>query len=326
MEEVRTFVFPMSNKQPLVSIGLPVYNGENFVAEAIQCVLSQTFTDWELIISDNASTDRTVSICREFADKDSRIRVYENERNLGVSPNHNRVFQLSHGPYFMWIAHDDLIGAEFIESCLEVLETDDQAILAFPKLVHVDSQGRPLRRQSSDLSILGSTPESRVIELMKLTARSWDIAWVQYGLIRRSVLQQTPLMGLYNGDDQVLLLDLAVRGQFRQVDKELFFRREHAAASTLIRGWTAKEMATFAYADDKRTLVLPNCNLLKEHLVWLWNSSIPFWGKLRCAAAVMMRFRRQWKDIARELVNSPLEVLRAKLGRITGSLRKQLSP
>ena len=315
----------MGSKSKLVSIGLPVYNGENFVAEAIQCVLSQTFTNWELIISDNASTDRTVSICREFAEKDDRIRIYENERNMGVSPNHNRVFQLSHSPYFMWIAHDDLIGAEFVESCIEVLETNDQAVVAFPKLVHVDSQGRPVRQQSSDLSILGSTPESRVIELMKLTAQSWDITWVQYGLIRRSVLQQTPLMGLYNGDDQVLLLDLAFRGQFKQVDKELFFRREHSAASTVRRGWTAKEMATFANADDKRTLVLPNCRLLREHLVWLWNISIPFWGKIRCAAAIIMRFRRQWKDIARELIDSPLEVLRAKLSRAENSLRKPLS-
>ena len=77
---------------PLVSIGLPVYNGENFVAEAIQCVLSQTFSDWELIISDNASTDRTVHICREFAAKDARIRVHQNKQNMGVCPNFNQVF------------------------------------------------------------------------------------------------------------------------------------------------------------------------------------------------------------------------------------------
>jgi glycosyltransferase involved in cell wall biosynthesis len=309
----------VSNKQQLVSIGLPVYNGQDFVAEAIRCVLSQTFTDWELIISDNASTDRTVSICREFADKDSRIRLYENKRNMGVSPNHNRVVELSRGQYFMWIAHDDLIGAEFVERCVQELENDDQAVLAFPKLVHVDSKGQPLRRQSSDLSILGSTPESRVIRLMQLTAQSWDITWAQYGLIRRSVLEQTPLMGLYNGDDQVLLLDLALRGRFKQVDKELFFRREHPAASTSKEGWTAKEMATFVNADDKRTLIFPNCRLLKEHLVWLLNASIPFWGKIQCAVAVTKRFSRQWKDIARELIKSPLEALRAKLACVTGS-------
>src|SRR4051812_29250250 len=101
----------MVDKTPLVSIGLPVYNGENYVADAINCVLSQTFSDWELIISDNASTDRTLDICREFARKDAKIRIYQYERNMGVSPNHNRVFELSRGAFFKWIAHDDLFSA-----------------------------------------------------------------------------------------------------------------------------------------------------------------------------------------------------------------------
>ena len=99
----------MRNLPPLVSIGLPVYNGENFVADAIRCVLSQTFTDWELIISDNASSDRTLSICQEFAAKDSRIRIYQNKRNMGFAPNYNHVFHVSRGRYFKWIAHDDLV-------------------------------------------------------------------------------------------------------------------------------------------------------------------------------------------------------------------------
>ena len=303
----------MSNKQPLVSVGLPVYNGQNFVAEAIQAILSQTFSDWELIISDNASTDRTVSICRGFADKDGRIRLYESKRNMGVAPNFNRVFQLSRGQYFMWLAHDDLVGAAFLESCIQELENDEHAALAFPKLAYVDANGRPLHRQISDIFILGSTAEVRVIQLMKLATRSTHIFWSQFGLIRRSVLEQTRLMDMYNGSDQVLLLKIAVLGNFKQVDKELFFRREHPAAATLRRGWTAKEMATFVSADDKRTLVFPNCRLLKEHFVCLWGTSISFWGKIRCAAAIMKRFWPKWKDFVRELIDSPSQVLRAKL-------------
>src|SRR5262245_38704203 len=115
----------LDNPPPLVSIGLPIYNGQNFVAEAIRCVLAQTLTDWELIISDNASTDRTVSICRGFAATDSRIRVYQNPRNLGVCPNFNRVLQLSCGRYFKWITHDDLFGPEFLECSVRELETDE---------------------------------------------------------------------------------------------------------------------------------------------------------------------------------------------------------
>jgi glycosyltransferase involved in cell wall biosynthesis len=292
---------------------LPVYNGENFVAEAMKCVLSQTFTDWELIISDNASTDRTVSICREFADRDRRIRVYESRQNLGVSRNYNRVFQLSRGQYFKWITHDDLFGAEFIESCIEELGKDDRTVLVFPKLVYVDAAGRPLASQHmSDLSIIGPTPESRVSQLMELESQGTDIFWSQFGLMRRHILEDTHLMDLYNGSDQTLLMEIAIRGNSKQVARELFFRREHPAASTMRTGWTTKERAKFVNADDRRRLVFPYCRMLKEHLACIRTSSISFRGKLQCAAAVLMRFRRQWKYFAHEMIDSPLEALGAK--------------
>lgn len=303
----------MDNQIPLVSIGLPIYNGENFVAEAIKCVLSQTFADWELIISDNASTDRTVSICRAFADKDSRIRLCQNNRNMGYSPNFNRVFQLARGQYFKWIAHDDLFGVEFIESCIQELKRDDRVVLAFPKLVYVDADGRRLRCQETlDLSIIGPTASSRVGRLMRLEAQNTDIFWSQFGLIRSDILAKTGLMGRYNGSDQVLLLELALQGNCKQVEKELFFRREHPAAATLRRGWTARERATFVYAEDGRTLVFPYCRMLKEHLVCIRDSSIPFWGKTQCAAAVLRRFWAHWKYFAHEVIESPLEALRER--------------
>jgi glycosyltransferase involved in cell wall biosynthesis len=302
----------MDNQTPLVSMGLPVYNGENFVAEAIECALSQTRSDWELIVSDNASTDRTVSICREYAAKDSRIRVYQNERNMGVSLNYNYVFQRSRGRYFKWITHDDLFGAEFVERCILELEKDDRVVLSFPKLVYVDAGGGVLRRQTSELSISGPTAESRVNQLMRLEAEGTDIFWSQFGLIRRDVLEETGLMGLYNGSDQVLLFELALRGSFKQVEGEFFFRREHPAASTLRSGWTAKERAMFVYADDGRTLVFPYCRMLKEHVVSICNSTVPFWSKAQCTAAVLKRFLGHWKYFAHEVIETPLEVLRAK--------------
>src|SRR5579864_2535212 len=115
----------MKVETPLVSIGLPVYNGENFVAEAIRCVLNQTFSNWELVICDNCSTDRTMAICRQFGDQDSRIRVYQNARNMGVSFNYNEVLRRSSGKYFKWIAHDDLFAPRFIESCIQEFEKDE---------------------------------------------------------------------------------------------------------------------------------------------------------------------------------------------------------
>jgi len=297
---------------PLVSIGLPVYNGENFVAEAIQCVLDQTFSNWELIICDNSSTDRTVAICREFADHDSRIRVYQNARNMGVAFNYNEVFRLSRGGYFKWITHDDLFAPGFIESCIQELEKDERVVLAFPKISHVDAHGRLLRHQASNLSILGPTAESRVNRLMVLERQGSDIFWSQFGLIRRDVLEQTGLMGLYNGSDQVLLLEIALRGCLKQIEKELFFRREHPAASTARREWTARDRAKFQYADDRRRLVFPYCRMLKEHLICIRNSPMPFWDRLRCTTAVLRRFLGQWKYFAEEAIWSPLDALRSK--------------
>jgi len=303
----------MESQTPLVSIGLPVYNGENFVVEAIKCVLSQTLSDWELIISDNASTDRTVSICREFAERDSRIRVYEQARNRGVANNFNTVFQLSHGRYFKWITHDDLFGPDFIESCVEELEKDDGTVLVFPRLVRVDAGGQRLAGQlTADLSIVGPTPESRVSQLMRLESQGTDIFWSQFGLMRRNIMEETQLMGLYNGSDQTLLMEIALRGNSKQLGKESFLRREHPAAATMRTGWTTKERALFVNADDRRRFVFPYCRMLKEHLARITTGPISPQGKLQCAAAVLVRFARQWKYFAHEIIDSPLEVLGAK--------------
>ena len=300
----------MARPAPLVSVGLPVYNGENFVAEAIQCVMAQSFPDWELIISDNASTDRTVSLCRQFAAHDSRISVFQNERNLGVAPNYNRVFELSRGRYFAWLAHDDFWDPEFLARCLEELERDEDLPLVFPKVAFVDAQRRPLRGQESDLSVFGATAVSRVCRLLQLERRSNDIFWSQFGLIRRRTLEQTHLMNPYNGSDQVLLLEIALRGALKQIDAELFFRREHPQASTIRRNWDARDRARFQYADDQRVLVFPNWRLLGEHLLCIWSSSLPAAGKMQCTAEILRRFSGRWKDLVLELTTTSLDGLR----------------
>jgi glycosyltransferase involved in cell wall biosynthesis len=302
----------MNTETPLISIGLPVYNGENFVAEAIQCVLDQTFSNWELVICDNSSTDRTLSICREFADQDSRIRVYQNARNMGVSFNYNEVFRLSRGQYFKWIAHDDLFAPRFIESCIQEFEQDESVVLVFPKMCYVDADGRHLRRQAFELSVLGTTPECRAKRFMALAAQSMDFIWLAYGLIRRVVLEQSGAMGLYAGDDQVLLFKIALRGCIKQIEEEMFFRREHPEASTVKQGSTVRERAKFSYADDDRRLVLPWCRMLKEHLICILNSPIPFWSRLRCTTAVLKRFLAAWKFFVEEAIHSPLDALRSK--------------
>ena len=176
-------------------------------------------------------------------------------------------------------------------------------VLVFPKLSYVDADGQVLRRQASELSVLGATVESRAKQFMKLAAQGTDFLWLAYGLFRRDVLEQSGAMGLYAGDDQVLLFKMALLGNIKQIDEEMFFRREHREASTCKRGSTVRERAKFAYADDNRRLVLPWCHLLKEHLSCVLRTPISFWSRLGCATAVLRRNRRflgLWKFFVEE--------------------------
>ena len=134
----------MDPKTPHVSVGMPVYNGERYIAQAIESILSQTFPDFELIICDNASTDATEGMCLEYAAEDPRVRYYRNDRNRGAAWNHNRVVELARGEYFRWQCHDDYCDATLLERCLAVLHGDPSVVLCYPQFVRVDEQGRRL--------------------------------------------------------------------------------------------------------------------------------------------------------------------------------------
>ena len=311
----------MPDVNPQVSIGLPVYNGENYVGEAIQCILAQTYLDWELVISDNSSTDRTLQICTAFAKKDSRIRVFPNERNLGTAPNFNRTFQLSRGRFFRWMAHDDLCGPRYVEECLKGLQNHPEAVLAFTKFDYVDAAGTHSRKPHTlDLNLFGATPELRVRQLIDLEVKSSDIYWCLYGLMRREALETTRLMEVFNASDQVLIFELALRGKFIQVNEELFSRREHPGAASLSTR-SARERARWNYADHRRKLIFPYFRLFKEHLVSIGNIDQPFSSSLRCSLSVMRRFGHHWKDLGNEIAYAGREALSgfASLGRTRSS-------
>ena len=128
---------------PRLSIGMPVYNAERYLAEALDGFLAQTFQDFEIIVSDNASSDRTAEICLSFAERDPRIRYFRNARNLGAIPNFNRVFELSRAPLFKWAAHDDLYHPRYLQTCVRILDDDPDVILAHSSTAFVDDHGKP---------------------------------------------------------------------------------------------------------------------------------------------------------------------------------------
>src|SRR5262249_49837857 len=129
---------------PRVSIGMPVRNGQRFIRLAIDSLLAQTFSDFELIICDNGSTDQTQSICEEYAVLDPRVRYFRNESNLGPAANYNRCFELSRGEYFRWHAHDDQAAPQYLAKCVELLDRDPGVVVAYPSTLVIDENGRPL--------------------------------------------------------------------------------------------------------------------------------------------------------------------------------------
>ncbi|MGH9198508.1 MAG: glycosyltransferase family 2 protein, partial [Acidimicrobiia bacterium] len=121
--------------EPRVSIGLPVYDGEDFIAEQIESLLKQSFGDFELIIADNASTDRTQQICLGYSAQDPRIRYIRNATNVGPVANHNLLIDSARGGYFKFAAHDDIHERDFLARCIEVLDSDASVVLAYPQRV-----------------------------------------------------------------------------------------------------------------------------------------------------------------------------------------------
>jgi glycosyltransferase involved in cell wall biosynthesis len=214
---------------PKVSIGLPVYNGENFLRSALDSILQQDYTDFELIISDNASQDTTEKICREYAARDRRIRYYRNEKNIGASGNFNRLVELARGEFFKWAAHDDVHLPGFLSRCMEVIDRAPATVaLVAPRAEVIDGQGNVLNMTVESLDVRSPRPHQRV-EYVVRTVR-WATAL--FGLIRTNVLRQTCLVQPYFATDYVLLVEIGLIGEIWEVPETLFQRRYHDTMST----------------------------------------------------------------------------------------------
>src|SRR5271165_1021655 len=193
-----------ANHKPRVSIGMPLYNCEKYVAEAIESHLRQTYTDFELIITDNASTDRSEEICRAYAAKDPRIKYHRNKENVGAGGNFRMCFELAQAEYFRWTPSDDVVGPELLELCVEVLARDPSVLLAYPQTRLIDGTGRIIQDYDENLQLVQERPSARFKEAL----HRLRLCNVQYGLIRREILGKTGLMRNYAGGDIPLILEL----------------------------------------------------------------------------------------------------------------------
>ena len=203
----------------LVGIGFPVFNGEKYLRGCLDSLLAQEYQNFELTISDNASTDGTAAICREYAARDPRISYHRVERNMGAVWNFRRVLELSRGEYFMWAAFDDARAPQFIARCVEALEQDQTAVMCCTNVRHIDDDGIEINF-TQGIRPSGATAWRRMRAVARAT--SWyDI----YGLIRRSTLLQTTLPQRLWGFDVLLIAELCLRGPVLVIHEKLFTYR-----------------------------------------------------------------------------------------------------
>jgi glycosyltransferase involved in cell wall biosynthesis len=208
---------------PRVSVGLPVRNGGDYLRDALDSLLAQTLADFELVIADNASTDDTEAICREFAGRDDRIRYVRHATDMGAPRNFNFLFNEARAPYFRWAGHDDLVAPEYLASCVATLDADSTAVLAAPDTTYIDGSGVALRQWRAAPGLEATRPGPRF-------APAAVAIPAIHGLIRSDALARTRLHQILSGADRVLLVELCLRGRFRRVPEPLFGFRDHSAS------------------------------------------------------------------------------------------------
>lgn len=282
---------------PRVSIGMPVYNGEKYLSETLDALLAQTYSDFELIISDNGSTDRTEEICRSYAKRDARISYHRQEQNQGAAWNYNRVFELARGEYFKWAAHDDICAPEFVARCVAVLEEQPEVILCYSRTKAINDQGEVLREYPAKPGGHASQPSQRFYEFVCIPHPCVAV----FGLIRRDALAQTPLIGNYSASDRPLLAELSLMGQFFELPEYLFFYRNHPQQSWQAHPiWRARQDAWFDPAKRDK-LAFPHWRLLREHWKAIHKVPLGFYEKVRCYVYMAWWVRKHWRHLARNL-------------------------
>lgn len=274
---------PPPPKPPMVTVGMPLYNCARHLRQSLDALLGQTFSDFELIISDNASTDDTSGICREYAEKDARIRYIRQESNIGAPRNWNAVAREARGAYFRWASGNDYSTADMLETCVDVLERNPAVVLCYGRTALVGNDGEPLGVYPGDINVLEGSAAARLEHIRdKLEMNN-----AQQGLMRTEVLHKTALDRLYPGGDLALMGELGLYGRFQLLDKVLLYRRHAPGAVMAMR--SPEEVQRIYNPQAKKPIRMLRGRFHLDHFVSVARAPLPAVEKLKAWSASARR-------------------------------------
>ena len=307
---------------PRVSIGLPVYNGEKYLRLAVDCILVQDYSDFELIISDNASTDGTQAICREYAAKDDRIRYYRNKANIGASGNFNRVVELARGEFFKWVAHDNVHLPGFLRRCIEAFgQASTSVALIAPKAETIDEHGKITNIPVESLDTRRPRPHQRAEDVLRRVF--WATA--QFGLFRTEALRKTRLIQPFFAADYVLMMEVALTGEIWELPETLFQRRVHPGMSTTAcKNWRELQMWFDPSQNGLKSYFPPRLRLGFEFVRGITRAQLPLWERFLCCFEFIwvwpLRECRRLSTTCRNKISFRTRLKRCLGGRLKESL------
>ena len=234
---------------PRVSVAVPTYNCERYIAQSIESLLGQTFGDFELVISDNASTDGTEDVCRRYEASDKRVRYVRRADNIGGPGNFRYVFSLCKAKYHKWSTADDYWHPRFLEEAVAVLDQRSDVVLCYPMTQLIDADGKKIEDYADNLDLNSESPRQRFRDLYSRIG----LCNAHLGLIRRDAMLKTHLIAGHKASDVDFLAELALLGKFELLPDVRFFRRYHPASSSWERGDTQHQKA---YYDPNNTVNL----------------------------------------------------------------------
>jgi len=284
-------------KKPLVSVGIPVFNGEKNLARALDSILNQTYSNLEIIISDNASNDGTRGICEEYVLRDSRIRYIRQNKNIGAPRNWNVVVHKASGVYFKWASANDYCAPNMIEKCVEVLNGDPGIVLCYGRTQLVDKDETPIEVYDGDSSFAQDRPSERFVNI----CRQIRLNNMQCGVFRLEVLRHTGLDRPYPSGDIALMAELVLYGRFRLLPDILLYRRQSRDTFTSLL--TSMELQKVYNPQRKKPMKLIQTRRYVDNFLSILRASIPAIEKLRSLAFVLRMVIWDRKKICLEFLS-----------------------